>query len=864
MNRLGRLARSDLVVVAIAVALLSLFALWRMGHLAPSTADRARLTDNTRSAYVAKNLVEGRGYTTNDLPAALLDTYQQTEHLDDARWANADRFPFTVYGIAALYMVTGSTSSWVGIVVYNYLTFGGFALCLFAFARTVWRDRTAGLLALVLALMHPYTYVLLYLKDADTALLATGFFFALFRWRLAPAHTASLGLRVTVGTLLGWSFLARPNVGAAFVIALAWIGLRDAWRTRTTDGWGPSARRLVATYAVPAIVMIAWCLPFAITTMDEWGSPFWSANSTYQLPLGTRFGMGTDTWWKYIEPGQTLSLGEMWRADPGAMRTKLTSSWLATYTTTLRMYGVELLATVALAGWMRRRNLKASAEAAAEDDAQVRARAFLTVLGVAGFATMFNLAVLPMYAYQRYAFVHYLGFALPVVWVGAGAVAVRAIRAIVGAWPRITEWVASHQGATVVAVVLATLLWGLGATNVITNPWLIRPARLMARHWLLAGAILGALLMRPRRWSFPWAVALSFGVILARYRTDTSIRRTQAVFFPLTDHPAEVLRQRDGLVSSLALQSEVAWMSGRKNVPVPEYALHLYSYELDYGLHVEDIYLESAEAMITPGVGAFAHAAPGFETYARIQQHGGTLPGFERVLHETGTRAYTRSVSIAKASTILRRSGDAATTAMFSSPQVLHLGSVDAIVHTAYGFEDYHVVNGRPAVLTSDRVRRRYEKALEAPYADLGVTFFLDERVPRELDLEVFSTGPMNVEVYLNVDRDAWTPMNERGQHRATTVSLAGGRWERVHVMVPPALVRRGLNTLALTPSAYYPTILCPQDQSELSCLATPAVDLPTGDPDTGSPRLIRVANGPARAVRSAGFLGDLTFSYSP
>ena len=55
--------------------------------------------------------------------------------------------------------------------------------------------------------------------------------------------------------------------------------------------------------------------------------------------------------------------------------------------------------------------------------------------------------------------------------------------------------------------------------------------------------------------------------------------------------------ERTGIVSSFALQGEVAWLSGRRNVPAPEYVMHLYSYLFDHGIEAQEhlrFLLESA------------------------------------------------------------------------------------------------------------------------------------------------------------------------------------------------------------------------------------------------------------------------------
>jgi len=53
----------ELAVCAVLVAAIGVFGLWKMDYLGSSTAVHVRMTDNSRSAYVAKNIVEGNGYT---------------------------------------------------------------------------------------------------------------------------------------------------------------------------------------------------------------------------------------------------------------------------------------------------------------------------------------------------------------------------------------------------------------------------------------------------------------------------------------------------------------------------------------------------------------------------------------------------------------------------------------------------------------------------------------------------------------------------------------------------------------------------------------------------------------------------------
>src|SRR6267142_1097159 len=91
----------ELAICTLLVLVISLNALRRMEYLG-DTAETIRMTDASRNALVARNIVEGNGYTTNDLPAALVDFYDQRGKLHDEHWVNADRFPFASYATAAL------------------------------------------------------------------------------------------------------------------------------------------------------------------------------------------------------------------------------------------------------------------------------------------------------------------------------------------------------------------------------------------------------------------------------------------------------------------------------------------------------------------------------------------------------------------------------------------------------------------------------------------------------------------------------------------------------------------------------------------------------------------------------------------
>jgi len=457
----GRLSVGlELGAVAVIVLLVGLYALWRMDYLNPATAHHVRMTDSTRTAYVAKNIVEGRGYTTNELPAFLLDYYDDAGKLDDEHWVNADRFPFTAYAVATLYTVTGSTDAEVGILVYNLLCFIVMLVLVWWLARVVWGDRWSALLAVGIALLHPLTFVYLYLKDGDMIALSIGVMLGLYRYFQKPGDGLSWPRALLLGTLMAWLYLARPNIGAAFILYFGLVILGRMWREWRTRGVLATLRSVALHEGVVVAAIAAWCVPFVLHSMTEWHQPFFSANAIYQRPLGTRFAMNTDTWWKYSDPASTVTLDTLVQGAPDALLAKFWTSWLATIKTTVGTWGMEFVLALGLLGWLRRRGLAADGEAGASASAEELAHGRLVrrLAGAVGFAVLMNFLLLPLYGWQNYGYRHYLSFFLPLIWICSGHALRRLGPALLPMWRRAGDHVRTHTAAWLAAIAVAVVL----------------------------------------------------------------------------------------------------------------------------------------------------------------------------------------------------------------------------------------------------------------------------------------------------------------------------------------------------------------------------------------------------------------------
>ncbi len=807
MDRARQFVRHHREVIAcvIATTLIACVALARMGLLSPASTQDVLVFDSARTAYVAKNLVEGRGYTTDDLPASMVAYYDREGILHEAHWRNGDRFPFAAFAIAGLYLVTGSHDAWTGVVVYNLVTFVLFLTALFVLARRLTGSALGGAVAVALALLHSQTYVFLFMKDADMLWLAVLTLSCFHGYLRRDAASRTAGQLAWFGTVLAWSFLSRPNVALPFMLALALaslIGLARGLRGRAD---GTSLRRWMRTDLIALAVAAAWIAPFIAYNLHAWGEPLFSANRLYQPPLGTGLGMGTDTWWRYFPADHDYSLGHLWSVDRAAILGKFTSSWFATLRTFVGNYVLDLGLALAAVHVVRRRRAQHGPDPAL---AGLRGAAWAM-----GAAFAFNFVTLPLYSYQDYSWRHYLSFALPLVWIAATIAVLAAGRALTPAWQQVQAWVRPRRGAIGLVVGAAACLALLRSPGNDGNLLVMAAGRWAFKHWLIATLLLVIVAAWPwwRRWSRPaTAVVVATVALMALYRPHKGWKSFTHIHVPMSNRVWAELRERDGLVTSLALQTQVSWNTGRKNIPAPEWPLRIYELTRRHALWFEDIYLESPEAALTPFDGLFGRAAPGFEGYLRLARYRDHLPGYRLAFHEEGKvgRPRWRVPARAKSSTVYTLVDRAAVEAMWRTPTAIEIGAEAAAPYAAHGFGGYYQIDGKPVIAATDATRSRYTPTSDRPFEDTSVTFFVDDQVPRRVTVELYAPQHNQLAVYWNLDLDAYTPASGRAAHHLGTVEIVPG-WQTLTLDVPADLPRRGLNKLGFRAARLPDVALC-------------------------------------------------------
>ena len=110
---------------------------------------------------------------------------------------------------------------------------------------------------------------------------------------------------------------------------------------------------------------------------------------------------------------------------------------------------------------------------------------------------------------------------------------------------------------------------------------------------------------------------------------------------------------------------------------------------------------------------------------------------------------------------------------------------------------------------------------------DASITFFLDQRRPKSVDLEFYAPLATTYQFYWNLDLYAYDRSGDRKAHQVGSVTTTGPGWQRIHLDVPAALLRGGLNKLGFRTGAFQSVAFCPEGVTDAACVALAVVDEP-------------------------------------
>jgi len=236
-------------------------------------------------AQIAREIVRGRGFTSQQAIYALHLEFLREHELLSAPWPNLHRFPLPSLALAGAFRLLGEGPA--AVVAYGALFHAATSALLFAWSRAA-----LGLAPAIAAV------VLFTLNGAMLESAASGlseppvvFFFTLSlfaAWR-GLGGSGRLWAWLLAGVALGLASLGRTNAllaGPVFGAALLVSELRGAG--------GAGARRALLGAGLFALGLFAPMAPWMLRNLEVAGSPFFSLHTYFLLPSGT--GPGWEKW----------------------------------------------------------------------------------------------------------------------------------------------------------------------------------------------------------------------------------------------------------------------------------------------------------------------------------------------------------------------------------------------------------------------------------------------------------------------------------------------------------------------------------------------------------------------------------------
>lgn len=751
--------------------------------------------DALYDAQVARNVLAGKGYTTNEMPLYALNLYERSGFSLEPPWSNTHKFPLPVFVKAGLFALFGD-SLFVATYLYSYVFHTLALLTLFWLAYGVFRSVANAFVAGLLFLSHPALFFGTRFMMAGLNLTADIFFFlvllAAVVWWVRSGKRSAL---ILLGVVAGIAFLNRFNAG----LYLPALGLFLVYYFRS----GGAALRAALWQTVKSGTLIA--LGFAVTIAtfsflvgpSVAVNPARSINGLFQLFFETKFNSFIDPWYKLEYVFSTANPLAFALSHPTALLEKWVRyaaiNPLRFFTFERTWWWLVLLPLVFV--FMRKR------EGEQPHQPLIRVLAVFVALLVA-----LQTLVLPFWS-GGIGYYFHLFSAAPLM-----------LTAVVSTlWEVLTEMRISAGGA-LSAVRARPLISALAVAALAALlfsaffPIFIQAAQ-GVRLFALAGVGAAVLLVLLTLWSFP---RLGIGLVLAAMvfspvaragvfgpplvrperatRREAEPRQTRFPTSPideleerwdLEDDPQALSRlmppARDGIILALAPWNVVWFARGRASLPLPEYPDEAYLLETRYQQRVAALYVKKLEAY-TPELRPYA-----WQAYERMQALGVAPAGYrfaERL--PDGFLAVRTGVEPVRET--LR----------------IDIGSAEASSHLIWGWGSDEVEVARSFVWAG-RAGRPESRPRPIPIpSDLGpsffqpdaeVTFLLDQKKPTELTVVVEGAVPQqSVEVILNGNLFA---AESPGSYLGKRTIAEQGRWATLIFPLSEVHLKSGLNKLS-------------------------------------------------------------------
>jgi hypothetical protein len=297
-------------------AVLALAAVFLVAVYLPTHGNIANV-DGVYEAQVARSLLDGHGYETQELPLyAVYSAHQQGRALAPP-WVNSLEFPLPILVQVPLLAASGS-SLFAATTGFSAACFLAAIGVLYWLAYALFGRLRPTVIATALTATNPLLLTAGLSGKGDSLDLLL---FVVGLWLLVRSAAAPGSSRRTVawlGVVTGLSFLAMFSeaifMGIAFSVVLAWTTLKAPG-----GGW-PRMARTLALYVGGAVLAV---VPVLVAFEAFYREPLPSGNLLLQLVSYTPSVKYMNPWWKLAYPPQADNLYAYVGAYSGQLGTKL-------------------------------------------------------------------------------------------------------------------------------------------------------------------------------------------------------------------------------------------------------------------------------------------------------------------------------------------------------------------------------------------------------------------------------------------------------------------------------------------------------------------------------------------------------------
>lgn len=256
--------------------------------------------DALYEAQVARNVLDGKGYTTNEMPLYAVDLYLEKGLSLEDPWVNTHKFVLPVYLKLFFIKVFGDSLASVTFL-YSYFFHFLTVLLIYFFALKLWpKNYTFAFLSSFIFLTNPILgFGTPYIMLSGLNLGIDAFFFLLFLfvmyvwWKERKNWFLFLG-----GLVSGVAFLDRYNSGLFIVITFLVLAYLYLSKRDQTLSLKHSLKIFINKYFIYLSGFGVIVALLAIWNINTTGHAFLSINGLFQLLFDTKYNSFIDPWYK--------------------------------------------------------------------------------------------------------------------------------------------------------------------------------------------------------------------------------------------------------------------------------------------------------------------------------------------------------------------------------------------------------------------------------------------------------------------------------------------------------------------------------------------------------------------------------------